>query len=979
MIVISATFVAEPLARPLAFMLEELGLAQEIDFAPYHQVFQELLTPGSAFARNRSGINIALIRLEDFVREPGAAEDPCQTVTRMGKELGTALQAFAANAGGPLLLALLAPSPAVPAALAEAIAAANTALQAQLASQDNIGFLLTDEIERVAADQRYDAQRDALAHIPYSDSHFATLALALARRIHALRATPAKVLVLDCDNTLWRGVVGEDGVTGITLSAPYLALQEFALAQQRKGVLLCLASKNSEADVLDVLAQRSDMRLRAADVVAHRINWLPKATNLRSLAQELNLGLDAFVFMDDNPLECAQMRAELPAVVTLQVPAEDGIVAWLNQVWNFDKLATTEEDAKRTQMYRENAARRSLESSAGDIGEFLAALNLQVEIAVPADDEWARIEQLTQRTNQFNFSTRRRSTAELKALQTQGVQVLRVRVRDRFGDYGLVGVMIAQTRGTALVVDSFMLSCRVLGRGVEHAMLRSLGERASALGLASVDLELISSARNEPARAFADSVAATWAQTNEAGWHYTIPVAQALLIAHQPGHDPEAVTQARLGDEKKSTATSSASAGTQERSQRYLRLSTVLVSGPALLRELDLQRRRPRALQTVAIAAASVIELRLKELWEEVLGLDGLGVEDDYFALGGTSLQSVKLFSEIERRFGVPLRLTTILAAPTVRALAVLINPQTAMTRSSVVPLRTGHGGNLFLVHDGLGETLLYVNLARRLPAQLSVFGIEPRRLPGIALAHASMEEMAAYYVEQMRAVQPQGPYHLGGMCAGGVIAYAMAAHLRTLGERVEVVTILDGATPQATQRSGRIAAQRLGRVRALLDGAGTAGGLLRNLPALALAVLRKTSNTLRYESRAWLLRQSVQWRFRLLQTLLRHARPWPVWLPALSVAQIYDELDARYLPPALADVPVLLVRATQGEDADTPYKDIYRDDDFGWAQVAGQLTLADVAGGHASMLQDQHVDSLAAVLLAQLPTWSAREAGGLA
>ena len=972
MIVVSATFVAEPLGRPLAFMLEELGLAQEIEFAPYHQVFQELLTPGSAFARNRSGINIALIRLEDFVRDAGVAVDPCQTVTLMGAELSAALHTFAASAGGPLLVALLAPSPIVPAAVAHAIATANAALQARLAGQDNIGFLLPDEIERVALDQRYDAQRDALAHIPFSDSHFASLALALARRIHALRATPAKVLVLDCDNTLWRGVVGEDGVAGITLSAPYLALQAFALAQQRKGVLLCLASKNSEADVLDVLAQRSDMCLRSADVVAHRINWLPKAANLRSLAAELNLGLDAFVFMDDNPLECAQMRAELPAVVTLQVPAEDQIVAWLEHVWNFDKLATTEEDAKRTQMYRENAARRSLESNASDIGEFLAALNLQVDIATPTDDEWARVEQLTQRTNQFNFSTRRRSAAELKALQAQGAQVLRLRVQDRFGDYGLVGVMIALTRGTALAVDTFLLSCRVLGRGVEHAMLRSLGERASALGLASVDLELISSARNEPARAFADSVAAAWAQADAAGCHYAIPVAQALLIAHQPGHDPEAVTQARLGDEKKSATP--AAVGTAQRSQRYTRLSTVLLSGRALLQELDRQQRRPRALDTVATAAASGIEQSLKELWEEVLGMDGLGVEDDYFALGGTSLQSVKLFGEIERRFGVPLRLTTILAAPTVRALAALINPHTALARSSVVALRPGHADNLFLVHDGLGETLLYMNLARRLPAHLSVFGIEPRRLPGIALAHASMEEMAAFYVEQMRSVQPQGPYRLGGMCAGGVIAYAMAAHLRTLGERVEVVTILDGATPQAAQRSGRIAAQRLGRVRALLDSTG--GGLLRRLPALALALLRKAGNTLRYEARAGFLRQSVQWRFALLQTLLRQERSWPAWLPALSVAQIYDELDARYLPPALADVPVLLLRATLGEDADTPYKNIYRDDDFGWAQVAGQLTLADVAGGHASMLQQTHVDSLASTLLAHLPAWSEAPVG---
>jgi len=976
MIVISATFVAEPLARPLAFMLEELGLAQDVDFAPYHQVFQQLLTPGSAFERNRAGINIALIRLEDFVRESGDADSANQMVAAMGVDLGAALERFAAGGSAQLLLGLLSPSPALPPSLAGAIDAANAALLARLAGHDRIGLLTQEEIERVAGEDRYDAQRDALAHIPFSDVHFAALALALSRRIHTLQTPAAKVLVLDCDNTLWRGVVGEDGVEGIVLSAPHLALQEFALTQQRKGVLLCLASKNSEADVLDVFARRSDMRLRTGDVVAHRINWLPKSGNLRALAQELNLGLDAFVFMDDNPLECAQVRAELPEVVTLQVPEEAAIEQWLPEVWNFDKLASTDEDARRTQMYLENAARRTLESSVSDIGEFLAALDLQVDIATPAEDEWARIEQLTQRTNQFNFSTRRRSVPELKGLLAQGAQVLRVRVRDRFGDYGLVGVMIAQARDAALAIDTFLLSCRVLGRGVEHAMLRSLGERASALALDSVELELITSARNEPARAFADSVAAAYAHPGTEGCRYQLAVAQVLDIRHQPGQDPEAVLQARLADERKGSATTSAAAGAPARSQRYTRLSTVLVSGQALLHELNLQRRPSRNMNTPRVEAASPVELQLKSLWEEVLSIDGLGVEDDYFALGGTSLQSVKLFSEIERRFGVALRLTTLLAAPTIRTLATLIEPTSAATHRSIVPLRRAGPDNLFLVHDGLGETLLYLNLARRLPANVSVFGIEPRQLPGIALAHASIEAMAAFYVTQIQTIQPSGPYRLGGMCAGGVIAYAMAAHLRALGERVEGVLILDGATPQAVQRSGRIATQRVGRLRALLGGTGAPSSMTRGVPALALAVLRKVGNTLRYELRARLTRQSVQWRFRLLQTLLRHGRRWPVWLPALSVAQIYNQLDARYAPPPLADVPVLLLRASQGEDADTPYKAIYRDDDFGWAQVAGKLTLADVAGGHASMLQDQHVDSMVAVLLAQWPHGSPLEAG---
>ncbi|MBV5277319.1 HAD-IIIC family phosphatase, partial [bacterium] len=816
MIVISSTFVAEPLEPPLSFMLAELGMEQKIHFAPYHQVFQELLTPGSDFDNNRKGINIALIRLEDFVREQAVHDAACQTVTRIADELGGALAGFAAATKGRLLLSVLPASPRVPPALAAVIETASADLLAHVAMHSSIEVLTQDEIALVAAAEEYDATRDELAHIPFTDAHFASLALAVARRIHALLVPCAKVLVLDCDNTLWRGVVGEDGIEGIALTQPFLALQDFALAQQRKGILLCLASKNAQADVLEVLDMHGDMRLRTSDVVAHRINWLPKASNLRSLAQELNLGLDAFVFMDDNPLECAQMRAELPQVVTLQAPAEAGIADWLRHLWMFDQQATTDEDLKRTQKYLENRARRSLEASVGDIGEFLAALDLQIDIQTPAEDEWPRIGQLTQRTNQFNFTTRRRSAQELQQMQAQGAQVLRVRVSDRFGDYGLVGVLIAQACGQVWEVDTFLLSCRVLGRGVEHAMLRSLGDVASELGLNTVCLRLISTPRNEPARAFAESIAAANCEASAEGMVYRLPVAQAAEIRHRPGHDPEAVMQARLAEEHKGSEPTHAAP--VARSERYARLASVLISGDQLLHEIGLKGRRARAMSGMAKAAASSLEARLKDLWEEVLSIEGLGVEDDYFALGGTSLQSVKLFGEIDHRFGVRLPLTTILAAPSVRALASLIEPTQAPASCRIVPLRPGRQGSLFLIHDGLGETLLYLNLARRLPNALSVYGVEPRRLSGIPLAHASMEEMAADYVEQIRSVQPHGPYRLGGMCAGGVIAYAMATHLRALGEKVEAVLILDGATPQARRRSGRISTARWSRMSALIQ-----------------------------------------------------------------------------------------------------------------------------------------------------------------
>jgi FkbH-like protein len=762
--------------------------------------------------------------------------------------------------------------------------------------------------------------------------------------------------------------VGEDGSDGIKIPEPYAALQDYAVAQQAKGILICLASKNTEADVLEVLAKRSDMRLKAQHIVAHRINWRPKPANLRSLAEELNLGLDSFVFLDDNPVECAQMQAEIPQVVTIQVPTGAEIPRLLAHLWNFDKLATTAEDANRTRMYRENSARRAMESAANDINQFISALNIEVDIAAPSEDEWARVEQLTQRTNQFNFSTRRWTSAELKSSLKAGAQILRVRVSDRFGDYGLVGAIIAWPRESELLVDTLLLSCRVLGRGVEHAMVRRLGEIALEQGLAMVSVPFVATARNIPAHAFAESIAAEFKLRKEGGADYRIPSELASRIQHRPGHDPAEIIEARISDEKKSAGKGSVSNGNMARSERYSRLANVLISGRAVLDQMSLQVRRSRQTDRARITPDSPLETELLRIWEDVLATDGLGVDDDYFELGGTSLLSVKLFAEIERRFGTQLRLTAILEAPTVRSLAQLIAPSAVLDRHGMVCLKTGGDRKFFLVHDGFGETLLYLNLARRLPPSMAVYGIEPRRVPGIPLAHASIEEMAEFYVEQIREIQPHGPYLLGGMCAGGVIAYEMAACLTRKNERVQLVTILDGATPHAAKRVGRILRNRLSRIESTLaQGASTSKSDLARWASVAATLARKLKNTAFYELSSALEKQSVRLRFLLHKMIVRRNGKWPAAVKGLSVMQIYNSLESRYHPPPLTDVPVLLIRASSGEGVDTPYRDIYRDEDFGWSQYAARLEIADVSGGHSSMLQEREVQLLTTLLLRHL------------
>lgn len=968
-IVISATFVAEPIEEPLRLVLDEAGLESKVKFAPYNQVFQQLLTPNSELARNSAEVSILLVRFEDFLRDQADPREALATLDRTSRELADALAHFSRQIKGALVFCLLPPGAPVAPEIAAAISRESAAVTEAARTLSGVTVLDPALIDALASEPGYDAERDNLAHVPYTDEYFAAMALAIGRRVHAVRVPAAKVLVLDCDNTLWKGVVGEDGVDGIEISAPFLAVQQFAIAQQAKGVLICLASKNSEADVLEVFERRSEMALKSSHVVAHRINWLPKPANIASLAAELNLGLDAFVFIDDNPVECGQMRAELPQVVTIQLPADSALIEpMLRNLWTFDKLVTTAEDANRTRMYRENTARRALESTVGDIGQFMAALELKIDIGAPDDDEWPRIEQLTQRTNQFNFTTRRQTLAQLKALQAEGATVLKVRVSDRFGDYGLVGAMVAHRDADALTVDNLMLSCRVLGRGVEHAMLRRLGDSAAQSALKYVNLPYIPTPRNEPARAFADSVVAEFAERGDAVTTYKIPVDRARAIEHRPGHDPAEVIEARLADEKKGSAKPAAPSACGDRSERYTELALSLNSGREVVRQLSAKARHARALEGAAAVPETPLEAQMLSVWESVLSMDGIGIDDDYFALGGTSLLSVALFAQIHKQFGVQMRLTSILDAPTVRSLTRLVENSAASTRQGLVCLRPGGQKNLFLVHDGLGETLLYLNLARRMPDGLAVYGIEPKRMPGIPLAHASIEDMAEYYVEQIRRIQPTGPYLLGGMCAGGVIAYGMAACLSHAGETVQIVTILDGAAPQAVKRTGLMAKARLNSFQETmaikLEGRKSA---FERWATIVAKLSRKASNVIRYEVSSRLDKVSIWMRFAMMRKVLASGGAWPQYLPELTVAQIYSQLEARYAPPALIDCPVLLVRASTGEAADKPFREVYRDEDFGWRSVARKLELVDVIGGHSSMLQEPYIDSLASALMLRL------------
>jgi len=394
-------------------------------------------------------------------------------------------------------------------------------------------------------------------------------------------------------------------------------------------------------------------------------------------------------------------------------------------------------------------------------------------------------------------------------------------------------------------------------------------------------------------------------------------------------------------------------------------LAPTLVSGHRLLQALRARGALSRTLPGSHEMPATDTERKLLGLWEEILGIDGLGVEDDYFALGGTSLMAARLFAEVSRRFAIKMPLTAILEAPTVRALSRHLEQERTSPARTLIELRRGGPRSLFFVHDGIGETLLYLNLARRMPNDLAVIGIEPRRLPGVPLAHTRVEDMAAFYIEEVRKKQSHGPYLLAGMCAGGVIAYEMASQLVEAGESVELVALLDAVTPQAPKRVAPITKPRSGSWKKFMEFFEKCELTpAERVKAVAHVIYRKIGNSLSREIAKSSDTLFLRARLNLLRDLLARDAAWPTFVPELGFQEILNSAQASYVPKPLSIPSIVLARATSGEALDTAYLKLYADEALGWDVVARNLTVIDVDGGHESMLREPFVESLARVLM---------------
>jgi FkbH-like protein len=386
----------------------------------------------------------------------------------------------------------------------------NSRLRAQTTELRGVYVLDYDAlVSRHGRDNWHDERKWLTMRMPIGADYLLELAQEWLRFIHPLTGRIGKVLVTDLDNTLWGGVIGEDGIRGIKLSreypgGAYYALQRALLDLSNRGILLAVASKNNEDEAMEVLNSHPEMLLREKHFASLQINWNSKADSLRRIAKELNVGLDSLVFLDDNPVERQNIRLLLPQVTVIELPSDSmGYAQAVRRCPLFERVTWSAEDTKRAQYYTDQRQRQDLQKSIPSLEGFYYSLGQKVEITRVSKETLVRTTQLINKTNQFNLTTRRRSETQVAQLASDpDWDVYQTRVTDRFGDNGIVGVCIVRWNGDACEIDTLLLSCRVIDRTVETAILNFLAEESRARGIARIDGWFLPTEKNKPAEGF---------------------------------------------------------------------------------------------------------------------------------------------------------------------------------------------------------------------------------------------------------------------------------------------------------------------------------------------------------------------------------------------------------------------------------------------------------------------------------------------
>jgi len=508
------SFTVEPLLPPLVAQLARRGFAASIRTGRLGDFAEEILRPDSFQAGVPVDATVVFV-LPGALAESFFDSPPPEGLDQALEHFLHLIESLAENSAKPVIVANF--------ARPESIFPKNFACRtpehgryrtgqlnyrlAQLSARHPRLFVWDIEslANRTGLASFWSARDYATSMQPFSAAAISALSSDLAGLFALVfQRSPVKCVVVDCDNTLWRGIAGEDGPQGIQMGdtypgSCYRRFQNQLGQLRRLGYLLAIVSKNDEQLVRSIFEQHPDAALKWEDLAAVRVNWVDKPANLREIARELNLGLDSLLFLDDNDFELEMVRSALPEVRCVKVPPEPWLVpSVLPRCEWIDCLSVTDEDQLRAASYGADRKRRVLEQTASDHSAYLRDLKMVATLeSFSAERHLSRASQLTRRTNQFNLTTRRYTDADLLAARDQGAMIFLGALTDRFGDYGRVLLAILKPRGPGLAeLDTFLVSCRAIGRTVEDAWFQAVLRKVEGLGYASVRAEFIPSSRN---------------------------------------------------------------------------------------------------------------------------------------------------------------------------------------------------------------------------------------------------------------------------------------------------------------------------------------------------------------------------------------------------------------------------------------------------------------------------------------------------
>lgn len=516
------SYTAEGMEPVLRMRLYLEGFRPEFYWSGYNQYVQDVLDPSSPLYSFRPDIVLLLVRLEEllpkFVEEFNGSscmewdallQAKADELRNLAKIIEVKLSAsvIIQNACLPTDVYWGIYDAQDPQGQTYLVAKFNRALAA--ACHTLSGTFIWDFhrfVLRNGYEQLFDAKQWAVSKSPYKYSSYPLLVDDLLRYVLSCLGRSKKCIVLDLDNTLWGGVIGEEGLQGIRLGHTYpgncfRVFQQALLKLYHRGVILAINSKNNEADAWEAIEQHPDMILRRHHFAAAKINWNDKASNVKALAEELNIGIDSMILIDDNPIECERVRQELPECEVVCLPDQPYLFpSVIDRLPGCDRVRLTDEDKRKGQMYQDQVMRKQSEKSYNNLDEFLSSLDIEVSIDAADHFSIPRISQLTQKTNQMNLTTRRYAEADIAGfVESAHTCVFSVAAKDKFGDHGIIGVCILRFERDQCLIDTFLLSCRVIGKNIEAAVMAFVADYAKARGANALRGEYLQTAKNQPA------------------------------------------------------------------------------------------------------------------------------------------------------------------------------------------------------------------------------------------------------------------------------------------------------------------------------------------------------------------------------------------------------------------------------------------------------------------------------------------------